>query len=808
MNEKVLKTLEYNKIIARLAEHASSEDAKKRCLTLTPGTDINEINLLQLQTKDALNRLFKGGRISFSGVHDIRDSLKRLEIGASLSITELLRVCSLLEAAKRSKTFSRTSIGHTGPDRPAAADGTDELPVDSLTGFFDQIEPLTPLCDEIRRCILSEDEIADDASSTLRSIRKSMRGMNDKIRAQMNSMINNTTTRSYLQDTVITMRDGRYCLPVKAEAKSLVPGMIHDQSSTGSTLFIEPMAVVNLNNEYKELQLREQEEIEVILAGLSNLTASYATQLLADYELLTELDFIFARAAFAQTYNGVAPLFNDDGRIHIRKGRHPLLDPKKVVPIDVRLGEDFRLLIVTGPNTGGKTVSLKTVGLLTLMGQSGLHIPASERSELGIFDEVFADIGDEQSIEQSLSTFSSHMVNIIRILEQVNDRSLVLFDELCAGTDPTEGAALAISILSKLHLYGARIMATTHYSELKVYALSTPGVENACCEFDVATLSPTYRLLIGIPGKSNAFAISEKLGLPTDLIADAKGRISKSEGDFEDLIADLEKSRSTIEREQLEINQYKAEIESLKEKLEQKQERLDSSRDKILREANEQAYNILKEAKDVADETIRNFNKYGKAGAPVSEMEKERTKLRGKMDKAAQKMSEQKKASVPNHNVPKKLRIGDSVKVISMNLKGTVHSLPNARGDLYVQMGILRSLVNINDLILLEEDAAPGTKKFQKTSAGKIKMSKSASVSTEINLIGKTTDEAIPLLDKYLDDAYLAHLPSVRIVHGKGTGALRNAVQAHLKRLKYVKSFHLGEFGEGDAGVTIAEFKD
>ena len=795
MNEKVLHTLEYNKILDQLTEYAFSADAKSRCQKLRPITDRAQIEQLQQQTSDALSRLFKYGSLSFSGVTDIRDSLKRLEIGGALSAIELLRVCSLLESAKRAKAFARSQDDNDQPD-------------DSLTSLFAGIEPLTPLCDESRRCILSEDEIADDASSTLHSIRRSMRGMNDKIRAQMNSMINNTTTRSYLQDTVITMRDGRYCLPVKAEAKSLVPGMIHDQSSTGSTLFIEPMAVVNLNNEYKELQLREQEEIEVILAGLSNLTASYATQLLADYELLTELDFIFARAAFAQTYNGVAPLFNDDGRIHIRKGRHPLLDPKKVVPIDVRLGEDFRLLIVTGPNTGGKTVSLKTVGLLTLMGQSGLHIPASERSELGIFDEVFADIGDEQSIEQSLSTFSSHMVNIIRILEQVNDRSLVLFDELCAGTDPTEGAALAISILSKLHLYGARIMATTHYSELKVYALSTPGVENACCEFDVATLSPTYRLLIGIPGKSNAFAISEKLGLPSDLITDAKGRISKSEGDFEDLIADLEKSRSTIEREQLEINQYKAEIESLKEKLEQKQERLDSSRNKILREANEQAYNILKEAKDVADETIRNFNKYGKAGAPVSEMEKERTKLRGKMDKAAQKMSEQKKASVPNHNVPKKLRIGDSVKVISMNLKGTVHSLPNARGDLYVQMGILRSLVNINDLILLEEDAAPGTKKFQKTSAGKIKMSKSASVSTEINLIGKTTDEAIPLLDKYLDDAYLAHLPSVRIVHGKGTGALRNAVQAHLKRLKYVKSFHLGEFGEGDAGVTIAEFKD
>lgn len=795
MNEKVLRTLEYNKIIEQLAEYAHSEQAKARCLALRPITDISKIEQLQLQTKDALTRIFKSGSLSFSGVSNITDSLKRLEIGGSLSAIELLRVCSLLEAAKRAKAFSRT------------ATEDDLIAKDSLAGLFAKIEPLTPLCDEIRRCILSEDEIADDASSTLRSIRRSMRGMNDKIRAQMNAMINNTTTRSYLQDTVITMRDGRYCLPVKAEAKSQVPGMIHDQSSTGSTLFIEPMAVVNLNNEYKELLLREQDEIEVILANLSNLTGESAVQLQTDYELLTELDFIFAKASYAREYNGVAPLFNDEGRIHIRKGRHPLLDKKKVVPIDVHLGEDFNLLIVTGPNTGGKTVSLKTVGLLTLMGQAGLHIPASERSELGIFEEVFADIGDEQSIEQSLSTFSSHMTNIIRILNQVNDRSLVLFDELCAGTDPTEGAALAIAILSKLHLYGARIMATTHYSELKVYALSTPGVENACCEFDVDTLSPTYRLLIGIPGKSNAFAISSKLGLSEDLIEDAKERISESDENFEDLLADLEKSRITIEKEQLEINQYKQEIQSLKEKLEQKQERLDQSRDKILREANEQAYNIIKEAKDLADETIRNFNKYGKANAPISEMEKERAKLRGKMDDATKKMTDQKKNSSSGHKAPKNLRVGDSVKVISMNLKGTVHSLPNAKGDLYVQMGILRSLVNINDLILLEEDTSPASKKFSKTGAGKIKMSKSASVSTEINLIGKTTDEAIALLDKYLDDAYLAHLPSVRIVHGKGTGALRNAVQAHLKRLKYVKSFHLGEFGEGDAGVTIAEFK-
>lgn len=795
MNEKALKTLEYNKIIEQLAEYAHSEQAKARCLALRPIVDIDEIAQLQLQTKDALSRIFKNGSLSFSGVNNITDSLKRLEIGGSLSTIELLRICSLLEAAKRAKAFSRT------------ATEDDSATKDSLAGLFAELEPLTPLCDEIRRCILSEDEIADDASSTLRSIRRSMRGMNDKIRAQMNAMINNTTTRSYLQDTVITMRDGRYCLPVKAEAKSQVPGMIHDQSSTGSTLFIEPMAVVNLNNEYKELLLREQDEIEVILANLSNLTGEYAVQLQTDYQILTELDFIFAKASYAKEYNGVAPLFNTEGRIHIRKGRHPLLDKKKVVPIDVHLGEDFNLLIVTGPNTGGKTVSLKTVGLLTLMGQAGLHIPASERSELGIFDKVFADIGDEQSIEQSLSTFSSHMTNIIRILDQVNDRSLVLFDELCAGTDPTEGAALAISILSKLHLYGARIMATTHYSELKVYALSTPGVENACCEFDVDTLSPTYRLLIGIPGKSNAFAISSKLGLSEDLIEDAKGRISESDENFEDLLADLEKSRITIEKEQLEINQYKQEIQSLKEALEQKQQRLDSSRDKILREANEQAYNIIKEAKDIADETIRNFNKYGKANAPISEMEKERAKLRGKMDDTAKKMTDQKKTASSGHKVPKNLRVGDSVKVISMNLKGTVHSLPNAKGDLYVQMGILRSLVNINDLILLEEDTAPTSKKFNKTGAGKIKMSKSASISTEINLIGKTTDEAIALLDKYLDDAYIAHLPSVRIVHGKGTGALRNAVQSHLKRLKYVKSFHLGEFGEGDAGVTIAEFK-
>ena len=656
--------------------------------------------------------------------------------------------------------------------------------------------------------MIGEDEIADDASPALFKIRKSIRGMNDRIHAQLTNLMNNTTTRSYLQDAVITMRDGRYCLPVKAEAKTSVPGMVHDQSSSGSTLFIEPMAVVNLNNELRELFLKEQDEINVILADLSNRVAENANGIRQDYSVLAELDFIFAKAQLAKSYNGVAPIFNEEGRIHIRKGRHPLLDAKKVVPIDVRLGEDFRQLIVTGPNTGGKTVSLKTVGLLTLMGQSGLHIPAADRSELAIFHEIFADIGDEQSIEQSLSTFSSHMTNIVKILDQADDRSLCLFDELCAGTDPTEGAALAISILHKLHQYGATTMATTHYSELKVYALSTPGVENACCEFNVETLSPTYRLLIGIPGKSNAFAISSKLGLAANIIDDARSRLSDKDVDFEDMLANLEASRITIEKEQLEIQKYKAEVESLKKKLTDKNEKLDARRDEILRKANEEAVQILKEAKDLADETIRNFNKYGQGQAPMSKMEKERSKVRDKMNKSEKNLSMKKKETV-NHKVPKKLRIGDSVKVLSMNLKGTVHTLPNAKGDLYVQMGILRSLVNINDLVLIDDEStSPIAKKYGGgSSSGKIKMNKSASVSTEINLIGMTVDEAIAHLDKYLDDAYIAHLPSVRIVHGKGTGALRSAVHAHLKRQKYVKSFRLGEAGEGDAGVTIAEFE-
>lgn len=792
MNQKVLRTLEYNKIVERLAEYAFGADTKERCLSLLPSTSLSEITNAQQQTKDAMNRSLKKGRLDCSGIKPLSSAIRRVEIGGTMNIEELLGLCKLLETARRVKAYGRKE--------------REDIPSDSLSELFDGLEPLSPLCDEIRRCIISVDEISDDASSNLKSIRRSIRSTGDRIHAQLNQMLNNQNVRNCLQDFVITMRNGRYCLPVKAEAKSQITGMVHDQSSSGSTLFIEPMAVVNLNNELKELSIKEQDEIAVILATLSAKAGEYIPAIETDYQILTELDFIFAKAAYALEYNGITPHFNTERKIRILKGRHPLLDAKKVVPIDISLGSDFDQLVITGPNTGGKTVSLKTVGLLTLMGQAGLPIPSGDRSELAVFDDIFADIGDEQSIEQNLSTFSSHMTNIIHILKEANEHSLVLFDELCAGTDPTEGAALAVSILSYFHSRGIRTMATTHYSEIKIYALTTSGIENACCEFDVETLSPTYRLLIGIPGKSNAFAISKKLGLSDTLIEDARTRISSNEQNFEDLLSDLEASRITIEKEQAEINRYKSEIAALKQQLKNKQEKLDESRDAILRKAKEEANQILQEAKDTADEAIRNFNKYGTTRPSIQEMEKQRTNIREKMAANEKKSSKEKDTAIYNPKVPKKLRIGDSVKVLSMNLTGTVHSLPNAKGDLFVQMGILRSQVNIKDLVLIE-DAAPGSKKYAKTGAGKLKMSKSASVSTEINLIGKTVDEAIALLDKYLDDAYLAHLPSVRIVHGKGTGALRSAVQNHLKRQSYIKSFHLGEFGEGDAGVTIAEFK-
>lgn len=793
MNTKVLTTLEYNKIIDLLTEKADSEPGKKLCRDLVPSTDLSTIRTAQRETKDALARLFRIGSTSFGSNRDLGFSIRSLEIGSSLSMSELLKLASFLDNVSRIKTYGKKE--------------REDLPNDSLDAYFEGLTPMTQLANEINRCILSEEEMADDASPKLKSIRRSKLSTNEKIHSQLTSMVNGAY-RTFLQDAVITMRDNRYCIPVKAEYKSQVSGMVHDQSSTGSTFFIEPAAVVNLNNQLKELDLQEQEEIEVILGDLSSQAAVHTSELAADQKIMTMLDFIFAKAKLAMEQNATEPIFNTEHYIQIRKGRHPLLDKKKAVPIDVRLGKDFDLLVITGPNTGGKTVSLKTVGLFTLMGQAGLHIPALDRSELSIFSEVYADIGDEQSIEQSLSTFSSHMTRVVHILQHADADSLCLFDELGAGTDPTEGAALAIAILNYLHDRGIRTMATTHYSELKIYALSTNFVENACCEFDVETLRPTYRLLIGIPGKSNAFAISSKLGLSDEIIHAAKEQISKEDESFEDVIADLEQSRVTIEKEQQEIAEYKERIRTLQEQLQKKNEKIDQAKDKILRDANEKARAILQEAKDVADETIRDFNKAG-ASADIKELEKKRQKVRDKINEKNGKLAlgnTQKKPADQKTVDPKKLKKGDSVKIISMNLKGIVNTLPDARGNLFVQCGIMRMQTNVNDLVPVKEETitAPA---LQRTNTGKLKMSKSFSVSSEINLLGCTVDEAIAKLDKYLDDAYLAHLPSVRVVHGKGTGALRNAVQSHLKRLKYVKEYRLGEYGEGDAGVTIVTFK-
>ena len=793
MNTKVLTTLEYTKIIDLLTEKADSEPGKKLCRDLVPSTDLSTIRTAQRETKDALARLFRIGSTSFGSNRDLGFSIRSLEIGSSLSMSELLKLASFLDNVSRIKTYGKKE--------------REDLPNDSLDAYFEGLTPMTQLANEINRCILSEEEMADDASPKLKSIRRSKLSTNEKIHSQLTSMVNGAY-RTFLQDAVITMRDNRYCIPVKAEYKSQVSGMVHDQSSTGSTFFIEPAAVVNLNNQLKELDLQEQEEIEVILGDLSSQAAVHTSELAADQKIMTTLDFIFAKAKLAMEQNATEPIFNTEHYIQIRKGRHPLLDKKKAVPIDVRLGKDFDLLVITGPNTGGKTVSLKTVGLFTLMGQAGLHIPALDRSELSIFSEVYADIGDEQSIEQSLSTFSSHMTRVVHILQHADADSLCLFDELGAGTDPTEGAALAIAILNYLHDRGIRTMATTHYSELKIYALSTNFVENACCEFDVETLRPTYRLLIGIPGKSNAFAISSKLGLSDEIIHAAKEQISKEDESFEDVIADLEQSRVTIEKEQQEIAEYKERIRTLQEQLQKKNEKIDQAKDKILRDANEKARAILQEAKDVADETIRDFNKAG-ASADIKELEKKRQKVRDKINEKNRQLAlgnTQKKPADQKTVDPKKLKKGDSVKIISMNLKGIVNTLPDARGNLFVQCGIMRMQTNVNDLVPVKEETitAPA---LQRTNTGKLKMSKSFSVSSEINLLGCTVDEAIAKLDKYLDDAYLAHLPSVRVVHGKGTGALRSAVQSHLKRLKYVKEYRLGEYGEGDAGVTIVTFK-
>ena len=791
MNKRSLRILEYNKILSLLTEYAASDMAKRRCDRMKPQRDLATINQLQEETRDALQRLYKQGNVSFTGLTDIGASIKRLEIHGALTARELLDLAALLSAAQNVKQYGENEEGET--------------PYDSLTERFNQLVPLEHISSEIRRCILAEDEIADDASSTLRSIRRNIKLANDKIHQQLSKMLKSDEARDMLQDSLITMRNGRYCVPVKQEYRSRFPGMIHDQSGSGSTLFIEPMSVVNLNNEIKELANEELMEIEKILEGLSELAAGAVEDIAYDMELLTDLDFIFARAKFARSYNGSQPVFNTEGIIDIRGGRHPLLEKHTVVPVDIRLGEDYNLLIVTGPNTGGKTVSLKTLGLFTLMGQAGLHIPAFDGSKLAVFDDVFADIGDEQSIEQSLSTFSSHMSNIVYIVNHAGPNTLCLFDELGGGTDPTEGAALAIAILNHLKNMGARCMATTHYSELKTYALSTDGVENASCEFDVASLKPTYKLMIGVPGKSNAFAISSKLGLPDYIISAAREQLDSDAVDMETLIADLEQSKRSIEEDERLISQYKAEAEELKKNLQIREEELRTRKAEILRKAREEARNIVEEAKDVADKTIRDYNKWrsNPGKADMRAMEEKRGKLRDKLKGYEQAGAGQTTTRTSNHKA-KDFHIGDPVEVISMNARGTITVLPDSKGIATVQMGILSSRLPISDLIILQDKGFVTEAEKSRTKSHSI-TSKAMTISPELNVMGQTVDEAIQSIDKYLDDAVLSHMSKVTIIHGKGTGALRKGIHQYLKKHPLVKSFRAGEYGEGEYGVTIVE---
>ena len=801
MNERALRVLEYPKIIDRLTQFAGSEPAKRLCRELTPLCDLSQIQIMQTQTSDALSRILQAGSISFSGVRDLRMQLKRLEIGSSMSTGELLQTAQLLDACARVKSWAKRD---------------EELAPDSLEPLFSRIEPLTSLSREIRRCVLSEEEIADDASSALRKVRREIGMTGDRIHQQLNKMVN-ITFSSYLQDSVITMRGDRYCIPVKAEHKGQVPGIVHDQSSSGSTLFIEPAAVVNLNNQLRELLIQEKKEEEKVLAELSEMASANLMGLRDNAANMTSLDFIFARAKLALDMNASKPVMGSGRHIRIRKGRHPLIDRKTVVPIDLELGDLYDMIVITGPNTGGKTVTLKTVGLFELMGMAGLHIPAGDQSELALFREIYADIGDEQSIEQSLSTFSSHMTQIVEILDQADDQCLCLFDELGAGADPTEGAALAISILDYLHMQQVTTLATTHYSELKVYAMRTPGVTNASCEFDVETLRPTYRLLIGVPGRSNAFAISRKLGLPDYIIEAAREQLSQETRNFEDLLSDLEEKRMLIQRRQEEMERLEKSLSSREKVLADKEKHLDDRRQEILNRANQEARDILKDAKKTADEAISSLRRTGRGGS-MADMERTRASLRSEIDKKNEKLQYKPEAPVSGKLKASELHVGDKVKVLSMGLTGIVTALPDKNGKVSLRCGIMQSKADLKDLELIKEDAfgnpvtktpKSGVKRAFQGSGGSdqakrgMNLDRGSSVSAELNLLGKTTDEAIMELDKYLDDARMSHLSSVRIVHGKGTGALRKAVQQYLRRQKWIKSYRAGDFGEGDAGVTI-----
>lgn len=790
MNEKALRTLEYEKIIQKLVGYAVSPMAKERAAALQPSSAISDIAIWQQETTEATVMALKKGSPSFGGFHEIRPQLKRASMAGVLSVAELMAIGEFAYVCRKVKNYARK-------------ENKDEV-YPRLDEYFDLIIPLDKLENEISRCILSETEIADDASAGLRSVRKEIKISNDRVKDHLNSVINSSAYRNMLQDFVITIRNDRYCVPVKAEYRSSFPGMIHDQSNTGSTLFMEPLSVIQLNNKIKELQAQEKEEIEKILLMLSDLVTANAISIEGNLELLTQLDFIFAKAALSMAMDGTQPVFNTKGYIDIHKGRHPLLDPKTVVPTDIYLGKDFTTLLITGPNTGGKTVALKTLGLFTLMGQAGLHIPAFDNSELAVFDNVFADIGDEQSIEQSLSTFSAHMTNIVRIMDQVTDHSLVLFDELGAGTDPTEGAALAIAIIKALLERKIRTAVTTHYSELKVFALSTDHVENACCEFSVETLRPTYKLLIGIPGKSNAFAISKRLGLQDYILDSAKEFISQDEAKFEDVITDLEISKKSVKIEQERAEEYRREAEALKKEVERQKEKTKQQKEKILEKAREEAKQIYVKAKEEADSIIKEMNKQAKEANNKNKALEQRQKLNEKLSTMQQDFLRSKRVK-PNHKAPENLKVGDRVYVISFDQNGEVLAAPDKNKEVMVQMGIMKMKVPVAELML--DDTPQPKEKQQKKQPARAKLSKSQFISAEIDCRGQLVDEAIANIDKYIDDAYLSGLKQVVIIHGKGTGALRAGVQNYLKMNSHVKSYRPGTFGEGEAGVTVVELK-
>lgn len=797
MNEKALSKLEYDKIIEKLAEKAASEAGKEKCRKLEPSTNIFEIDRLQQETDEAFRYLVIKNTPSFGGLHDIRGAVNRTAIGAILSMKELLDIADSLYVVQKIKAYGKRENNLVGS-------------FENLDPMFDGLQPMRHVEDEIRRCILSEEEMSDNASTKLHNLRREIHVQQERVRSQLQNMIRSTSYKTMLQDQVITMRGGRFCLPVKAEHKNSITGMVHDQSASGSTLFIEPIAVVQTNNKITELMAQEQEEIQRILQELSQLVHGNHKELMANFTILTDLDFIFAKGRLALEMNAVKPIMNEDGVIELMNARHPLLNPKKVVPISIRLGGEFTSLVITGPNTGGKTVTLKTLGLLSLMGQSGLHIPTSDKPKLTVLDQVFADIGDEQSIEQSLSTFSSHMVNIVEILEQVTPWSLVLFDELGAGTDPTEGAALAQAILDNLRQRRILTAATTHYSELKVYALSTKGVENASCEFDVDTLQPTYRLLIGVPGKSNAFAISKRLGLTDAIIHEASELLESNDVKFEDMMSDLELRRRQIEDEQGRIQALRMELSTLQEETKTAKEKLERQKERILEKAQEEARETLRKAKEEADQTISRMNKLIQQGQTVdmSALEKERARLREKVSEMDDALYEplvlKKKALDLKQLIP-----GVKVMIAGFDQEYSVLNKPDSRGNVTVQAGIMKMQIKTSEIVQILQDPEdkPKKQKRQEGSVSAGSFGKAQTIHLEVDLRGMLTDEGIAVLDKYLDDAYLAGMTMVRVIHGKGTGAMRKAVHQFLRKASHVASYRLGTLGEGDTGVTVVEIK-